>query len=114
MSFARSKGFTIQEVLVVVAIVFALSTIVFGALQGARPEARDEKRRITMPNVELALKLYREKNGVYPPSCGGVYGDSSINFHAVNISKVLCLNFCLHSRTMTRSLMIPRSMGMHT
>lgn len=62
------KGFTLIELLVVISIIGLLSSVVLGSLNTARAKARDARRFSDMRQVQLALELYRDKWGFYPPT----------------------------------------------
>jgi prepilin-type N-terminal cleavage/methylation domain-containing protein len=62
----KSKGFTLIEILVVIAIIGLISTIVFVALNNARIKGRDAKRIAEMHQLEIAMKGYYALNGHYP------------------------------------------------
>lgn len=64
----RSQGFTLVELLLVIAIIGILSTIVLTSLAGARAKARDAKRVADIKQIQLALALYYTDNGYYPLS----------------------------------------------
>ena len=65
------RGFTLVEILVVVAIIGILSSVALGALGDARAAARDGKRQIELKNLSLAIILYKEANDRYPKAgCG--------------------------------------------
>jgi prepilin-type N-terminal cleavage/methylation domain-containing protein len=66
------KGFTIIELLVVVAIIGLLSSMVLTSVGQARKKARDSERRQTLRNVQKAFELYYNDNGKYPLTPGGV------------------------------------------
>ena len=69
------RGFTLIEVLVVIAIISLLSSVVFVSLSQARVKARDSKRVQDLVQLRNALELYYSKNGRYPPrvSSGGAF-----------------------------------------
>lgn len=81
------KGFTIIELLVVVAIIAMLSSIVFIYLTDTQMKARDSLRIQHAKQIEHALELYYTQHGRYPArdtgstsedACGGVpsYGNA--------------------------------------
>jgi len=62
----RSKGFTLIELIVAIAIVTTLSTIIYASVNRGRVEARDAARRQSMLQVQVALEVYRQATGKYP------------------------------------------------
>ena len=68
----KQKGFTLVELLVVVAIIGLLSTLAVVSLNGIRERARDTKRINDVGAVQKALELVKSEKGSYKPS-----GDNS-------------------------------------
>ncbi|MDO8429923.1 MAG: type II secretion system protein [bacterium] len=66
MILKNNKGFTLIEILVVVAIVGLLSSVVLVGLGGVRAKGRDAKRLAEIRQVQNALELYYSKCGFYP------------------------------------------------
>jgi len=66
MILKKNKGFTLIELLVVVAIIGLLSSIVLASLNSARLKARDVKRLASFRQIQIALEMYYETNGIYP------------------------------------------------
>ena len=66
-----SKGFTIVELLIVIAIIGLLTGIVMTSLTPAKSKARDAKRISDLGNVQAALELYFDRCKQYPISTGG-------------------------------------------
>lgn len=60
------KGFTLIEILIVVAIIAILASIVLVGLTGARAKARDAKRISDVTSVQNVLELYYTRCGFYP------------------------------------------------
>lgn len=68
MSHHHVRGFTLIEILIVVAIISILALIVLGSLGGAREKGRDARRNADIEQYELAIELYFERHDAYP-SC---------------------------------------------
>lgn len=67
------KGFTIVELLVVVAIFAVLLALVMVQFRGARARARDAEREEEIKSLQTALQLYATNHHLYPPSTGYPY-----------------------------------------
>lgn len=65
------QGFTLVEILVVVAIIAVLVGIVGGNFIGSRIRARDSERKSALSQLQKALELYISDYNFYPPSVGG-------------------------------------------
>lgn len=65
-STSSKKGFTLVELIVVIAIIGFLAAVVFSSFGAARVKARDVKRRTEMRSLRTALELYYGNNGAYP------------------------------------------------
>ena len=77
------KGFTIIELLIVIAIIGLLATISIVALNGARQKGRDAKRVGDIRQVQTALELYFNDKNAYPVAAIAItLGDAT--------HKVLC------------------------
>jgi len=60
------KGFTIIELLIVIAIIAILAGLVLNNFQGAQAKARDTQRITDINNVHSKLEEYYNENGSYP------------------------------------------------
>ena len=66
MKKTYKRGFTLIELLVVIAIIGILASIVLASLDSARKKGRDARRIADVKQIQLALELYYDANGVYP------------------------------------------------
>lgn len=64
---AGQAGFTLIEILVVVAILVTLMTIVVRNFTGTRTEAQRDQARLAMGMLDQDLQLYRVHVGSFPP-----------------------------------------------
>jgi prepilin-type N-terminal cleavage/methylation domain-containing protein len=69
-----SRGFTLLEILVVVAILAVLVSIGAASYQRAQKNARDNRRAQDLAQVKIALEQYFEDHHYYPAmSTGNIY-----------------------------------------
>ncbi len=54
------KGFTLIELMVVIALVAVLTSIGFAAFNGIQSKTRDSKRKQDLKQLSIALELYRQ------------------------------------------------------
>lgn len=66
----NQAGFTLIEILVVVAIIGVISGVVFTALSQARLKGRDSKRKGDLVQLQKALEIYYNTNSGYPSTAG--------------------------------------------
>ncbi|MDP3900527.1 MAG: prepilin-type N-terminal cleavage/methylation domain-containing protein [bacterium] len=64
--FKNKSGFTLVELLVVVAIIGMLSSLATVSLNSARTKARDSKRFADVRQLQLAVELCFQEGGSYP------------------------------------------------
>jgi general secretion pathway protein G len=69
---ARTAGFTLVEILVVVFIIGLLATIVGVNVMGRTDEARRTKAIADLKELEQALHLFKLDNGFYPTTGQGI------------------------------------------
>jgi prepilin-type N-terminal cleavage/methylation domain-containing protein len=63
----KTKGFTLIELIVVIAIIGLLASIVFASLKTVRVKARDAQRISNLEQIKIALNLYASNNnGSFP------------------------------------------------
>ncbi|OHA15307.1 MAG: hypothetical protein A3H57_01590 [Candidatus Taylorbacteria bacterium RIFCSPLOWO2_02_FULL_43_11] len=72
--FNNKKGFTLVELLIVIAIIGILSGVVLASMGSARAKARDGRRISDIKQIQLALATYQDANGSYPTA---IYGSPS-------------------------------------
>ena len=81
-------GFTLIELMVVIAIIGLLSSIVFSSFRLAARKARDARRKAEVHQIVTALYLYHEKYGNWVEegsNCGGNgVGDGYYNYVGVD------------------------------
>ncbi len=63
----NSRGFTLIEMLVVIAIIATLAAILFPVIGSAREKARQAQCRTNLMQLVQQLKVYRTDYGMYPP-----------------------------------------------
>jgi prepilin-type N-terminal cleavage/methylation domain-containing protein len=78
------RGFTLIELMVVVAIATILTTVVIASTSGSRAKSRDLRRQADIREIQLALELYKDVNRVYPVTGDGATGGT--NWQAVLVS----------------------------
>lgn len=70
-----SKGFTLIEMVIVIAVIGILMGIAFGGVRNVQGSARDTKRQSDLKTVQTYLELYYNKFGHYPGDKAGATGN---------------------------------------
>jgi prepilin-type N-terminal cleavage/methylation domain-containing protein len=82
------RGFTLVEIIVVVAIITILATVVFMGYIQSTAQARDQMRQAQLEQLKSAIEAYREAYGMYPDlgcrAAGATYYDLA-NVNADNV-----------------------------
>lgn len=83
----RSRGFTLLELLVVMAIIGIIAAIVMMALDQSRAKGRDGARKSQIAEILKGLELFYTDGGLYPldgtpgdSTTGGVFSDIGSGF----------------------------------
>ena len=71
------KGFTLVELLVVIAIIGILSTLSVVSLNSARAKSRDARRLSDIKQIRTALDMYYDSNSTYPANCNSLGSTTS-------------------------------------
>lgn len=79
--FKKTKGFTLVEIMVVVAIIGILSTLIVISLDTTKMTARNTRRLADIKQLQIALKMYYADNGFYPTA---ITGGASLARNGVN------------------------------
>ncbi|MBI3638524.1 type II secretion system protein [Candidatus Wolfebacteria bacterium] len=66
MKIKTNSGFTLIEILIVVAIIATLASVVLVGLGSFRGRGRDTRRISDLRQIQSALELYYAKNQTYP------------------------------------------------
>lgn len=67
----RNTGFTLVEIIVVIAVMVLLLGIILAGVQQARQVSREKKRVSDVSNIALALTVYYQKFESYPDYASG-------------------------------------------
>ena len=68
----KEKGFTLVELLVVMAILGVLITLVAGGFRTAQVRGRDGKRKSDLKEIANALEVFYSDHGKYPDDNNGI------------------------------------------
>ena len=68
-SISKTKrAFTLVELLVVIAIIAALAAMTVALYSRVAGKTNESAIRTELEQIKLALQVYKEKNGYFPPS----------------------------------------------
>jgi len=77
--WAKQKGFTIVELLVVIVVIAILATITVVAYSGITTRAKNNARLSDVETITKALELYYSDKGFYPNGTNYSPGSTAIN-----------------------------------
>jgi len=80
----RKRGFTLVELLVVVAIIGLLVSMIVINLQNAKAKARDSRRVADIDGIAIALTLYHNDKNYYPTYSGQITGLDVVSIELKN------------------------------
>jgi len=69
--FTHKKGFTLVEIVVVIAIVGILASVVLANMQWGKQKVRDTQRISDLQQIQVALRMHRDANSTSLPSGNG-------------------------------------------
>lgn len=79
----KATGFTLVELLIVIAIIGILASLVLVSISTAQKRGRDSKRIADTKQMMNALELYYTDNKAYPTTVGWVYSDGGATWKAI-------------------------------
>jgi prepilin-type N-terminal cleavage/methylation domain-containing protein len=77
MNIKKEKGFTLIEILIVVAIIAILASIVIVGVGPAQQSGRDARRVADLQDIRNGLQLFYDKCGFYPGTAAPTCTDGS-------------------------------------
>lgn len=76
----RRRGFTLVELLVVMAVISLLSSVVLSSMQSAREKAREGRKIAELRSMISAIKLYAEARGSFPANKGTTWCNPGVSY----------------------------------
>lgn len=73
------RGFTLIELIVVIAIIAVLSAMVLISVRSAKTKSRDAQRIANMSEINNALNLYENTNRQYPIYTGNITSSDTMS-----------------------------------
>jgi general secretion pathway protein G len=100
MLFKRNAGFTLMEIVVVIALIGVAATVIIGLVDPVTQfkKTHDARRKADLRQIQSALELYRNDQGTYPATLPACRSTLSVGT-AIYIQRIPC---------------DPRNTGQHT
>lgn len=89
MNKKQKQGFTLIEILIVVAIIAILASVVLVGLGPTQQQGRDARRLSDLRETQTALELYYNKNGTYPSASSWSALSTAITGANIGITQAL-------------------------
>lgn len=80
LALSLPNGFTLVELLITITILSVLSGIGFVAFRDQQSRGNDSRRKQDLKSIQLALRIYFERNGKYPCTDGWQTSQTSGNW----------------------------------
>ncbi len=84
----KNKGFTLIEMLVVVAVIGLLASLILVGLSSFRTRGRDTRRVADTKEVQNGLELYYMKNGRYPTASSWQDLETALVNAGIGVNKI--------------------------
>lgn len=86
----KTSGFTLMELLIVIAILGILATIALGSFRSSQIKGRDAQRKNDLSQIQKALEMYYNDYAGYPetlPAGGGSWSDAKGTLYMKEVPK---------------------------
>lgn len=103
------RGFTIVEMIVVIAVIAILATIVLISYSSVQKRARDEIRKQDLTTLAKAVELYGNDNGPMSTGSGCGYSGNGIGWFSYTYSGYTSMMDCLKNANVIKSAILPPS-----
>ena len=124
-------GFTLIEIVVVIAIMAILTVIIYASFNGAKAQSRDQERITDISSIQLALETYYNQKNLYPanltlltplyinkiptPPSGSPNGsDYSYNYVPIGNLSRTCVSYHLWTKLETSNINLSSKKGFNS